>query len=587
MGRLVHPQDNFQENVAIGGSTYYAVNGNCNLSGSGMIALGFWNGTISGINSIIIGKDIGTTFAKHTNSVIIGQSAGSYTDSTTAASGASLTNNVFIGSAAGQGSSGNFNVGIGSNALGGFIDGVIGSNNIELITSSTYRMDSIFGRNHDSKLNIQRTIVGDTSTNRIFIGQAASGNFSPSSILQVKAKNASDTVIIAQGTTSQTADFIQAQNVSNALLFGIEKNGIPYQGYNQAIMIGSGMYTGTAYDRLQSIIIGDRASNGAAAAAGTGNIEIGYRPFSYGPVVGNYNTLVGHDVSNNYSYVATNGGFAGILSYNVVVGNGANTRYQDNNRIGNVFIGGSPNGGNYAPGSWGSGSYNIAIGQAMMGWIPGGWRGQYGSYNIEVCTNATNNIHRFAGDSNVLFTNKLNVDLTIVGDTNTKRIFIGNASTSGRLSPDSTLQVIPKNATDKVFIVRGAVSQTANLIEAQNSLGTPVFSIAPSGFISGALSPTIITSTGGLTLTNAHHGYIIEQTGIVSSGTFTIGSTSEITFPGWNCMIVNIGSGAIVASGTGNTMRSPGYLNRSRTQFSSISIYRRGAGDYVLGGDLA
>jgi hypothetical protein len=52
-------------------------------------------------------------------------------------------------------------------------------------------------------------------------------------------------------------------------------------------------------------------------------------------------------------------------------------------------------------------------------------------------------------------------------------------------------------------------------------------------------------------------------------------------------MLVNIGSGVIVASGTGNTMRSPGFLNRSRTQFSSISIYRRGNGDYVLGGDLA
>jgi hypothetical protein len=145
----------------------------------------------------------------------------------------------------------------------------------------------------------------------------------------------------------------------------------------------------------------------------------------------------------------------------------------------------------------------------------------------------------------------------------------------------------PATTSTKGIVVQGNASQTANLFEVQNSAGSPILAITPSGSISGAISPTIITATGGLTLTNVHHGYIIEQTGVVSSGTFTIGSTSEITIPGWNCMLVNIGSGVIVASGTGNTMRSPGFLNRSRTQFSSISIYRRGNGDYVLGGDLA
>jgi hypothetical protein len=51
-------------------------------------------------------------------------------------------------------------------------------------------------------------------------------------------------------------------------------------------------------------------------------------------------------------------------------------------------------------------------------------------------------------------------------------------------------------------------------------------------------------------------------------------------------MIVNVGSGVIISSGT-NTMRSPGGLNKSRTQYSSISIYRRGTNDFMLGGDLA
>jgi hypothetical protein len=132
-------------------------------------------------------------------------------------------------------------------------------------------------------------------------------------------------------------------------------------------------------------------------------------------------------------------------------------------------------------------------------------------------------------------------------------------------------------------IIQGAASQTANYFEVQNSAGTPLLSISASGSISGAIAPTIITATGGLTLNDTHHGYIIEQTGVVSSGTFTIGSP---TIPGWNCMIVNVGSGVIISSGT-NTMRSPGGLNKSRTQYSSISIYRRGTNDFILGGDLA
>ena len=129
-----------------------------------------------------------------------------------------------------------------------------------------------------------------------------------------------------------------------------------------------------------------------------------------------------------------------------------------------------------------------------------------------------------------------------------------------------------------------AIWGSGNMIEFYVA-NNKVSAITPSGSFSGAVTPTVITSTG-LTLTDSHNGYIIEQTGVVSSGTFTIGTTSQITIPGWNCMVVNIGSGVIIASGS-NIMKSPGGLNKSRTQYSSISIYRRTSGDFVLGGDLA
>ena len=152
-----------------------------------------------------------------------------------------------------------------------------------------------------------------------------------------------------------------------------------------------------------------------------------------------------------------------------------------------------------------------------------------------------------------------------------------------RLIPDAMLDIINRGSSVKGLVIKSAASQAASLFELQNSAGTSIFSISPSGSISGAVSPTILTSTG-ITLTDIHHGYIVEHTGITGTGTYTIGAT--ITIPAWNCMLVNIGSGIAVSSGS-NTMRSPGGLNKSRTQYSSISIYRRGDGSFILGGDLA
>jgi hypothetical protein len=153
-------------------------------------------------------------------------------------------------------------------------------------------------------------------------------------------------------------------------------------------------------------------------------------------------------------------------------------------------------------------------------------------------------------------------------------------------TPSGTLDINIASATDKGLIVRSFAGGTGNIFEVQNSAGTPLLSISASGSISGAISPTILATTSGITLTNEHHGDIIEYTGTAGSGTFTLGTDTQITIPSWNCMIVNIGSGVIISSGT-NTMRSPGGLNKSRTQYSSISIYRRGTNDFMLGGDLA
>lgn len=151
--------------------------------------------------------------------------------------------------------------------------------------------------------------------------------------------------------------------------------------------------------------------------------------------------------------------------------------------------------------------------------------------------------------------------------------------------PGAMVDVISRASTVRGLLIKAAASQAANLLEIQNSSSNVIFAVTPSGAISGAMSPTILQTTSGITLTDVHNGYIVEYTGTGATGTFTLGS---VTIPSWNCMVVNISTGIVqMASGTGNTVRSPGGLLKSRTTNSSISIYRRGSSDFVLAGDLA
>jgi hypothetical protein len=410
-------------------------------------------------------------------------------------------------------------------------------------------------------------------------------------------------------------------------------------GYNSTRLLASGQYnTAFGYQALYhsttddyNIAIGANAGNskigsqniyiqnnqmdyiGANSSSGIRNIVMGYRadligtPASYNVIAGsllfysgNYNvhignhtqpysnfgdqnTVLGHDAFMNYNNI----GAATPMQYNTFIGGGVGTRNYVSTQ--NVVVGMQiPSATNaFGPATWVSGIRNIGVGAPYVAQTAtGNWSGLTGNDNVEFITNFSNGIIWYSDETTTtrhIKSNKLNIQRTIVGDTSTKRVFIGNANSYTNLSPDATLQITPLNASDKILLVKGVVSQSANYFEIQNSAGTPLLAITPSGSISGAISPTLLTSTGNLTLTDVHHGYIIEQTGVSASGTFTLGT---ITIPTWNCSIVNIGSGVIVASGS-NTMRSPGGLNKSRTQYSSISIYRRGDGSFILGGDLA
>ena len=110
-----------------------------------------------------------------------------------------------------------------------------------------------------------------------------------------------------------------------------------------------------------------------------------------------------------------------------------------------------------------------------------------GSNNIDI-TIDSDGIEEMDGLSS-----KLNIYNLIRGDASTNRIAIGKLAAAD-YTPDATLEVIPKEATDVGIIVQGDTSHSVNLTEWQNSSEFVVAHVAADGSI--ASSGTVGASGG-------------------------------------------------------------------------------------------
>jgi len=142
---------------------------------------------------------------------------------------------------------------------------------------------------------------------------------------------------------------------------------------------------------------------------------------------------------------------------------------------------------------YGSGNYNIAIGQGSSQSCSGNYNIGIG-YNCNFGVVGNNNIDIKAAVGNSFIgtnSNKLHIQNTIVGDTSSKLLAIGNVG-SADLTPDATLEIKPKIATDVGLIVQAAFSHSASLQEWQNSSETKLLAVGPDG---GLEIPSNVPST--------------------------------------------------------------------------------------------
>jgi hypothetical protein len=176
-----------------------------------------------------------------------------------------------------------------------------------------------------------------------------------------------------------------------------------------------------------------------------------------------------------------------------------------------------------------------------------------------------------------------NIETGIVADTHTQYL---------RKAGDSANVITANSSAIKGLVIKGAASQSANLQEWQNSSGTVLAFISPTGVFNGST-----TASADLTVSTKSTAYTLlltDKNGLIvvdsaSPLTITVSQNSTTAFPqGAQVTILRKGTGAvtIAGAGTASIVGTPGL--KLRAQYSSATLIKLDSADsWVLVGDLS
>ena len=154
------------------------------------IGQGANSGGYNNLRATTIGYLAGAKSRNAFNTPSIGYLAGSYSTG--------QIDSLCMGTFAGHHSLGNSSL-YGKNIYLGYYAGfqASGKNNIEICSTGNQSVVSRIG-NNDNKINIQDTVIGDTSSKKLAIGHVGSSNLSPDATLEIIPKATSDVGLIVQ-----------------------------------------------------------------------------------------------------------------------------------------------------------------------------------------------------------------------------------------------------------------------------------------------------------------------------------------------------------------------------------------------------
>jgi hypothetical protein len=175
-----------------------------------------------------------------------------------------------------------------------------------------------------------------------------------------------------------------------------------------------------------------------------------------------------------------------------------------------------------------------------------------------------------------------NIETGVVSDTHIQ--YIKKAGDTGNI-------ISAGAATTKPLILKGAASQSANLLELQNASGTVLSYIDASGNFSGGVTMadlTISNKTANYTLalTDKNAMIVVDS---ASAITITVPDNSSVAFPqGAQVHILRKGAGTVqvVGAGSASVVGAPGLFLRA-TNSSATLIKLNTSQSFVLVGDLS
>jgi hypothetical protein len=175
-----------------------------------------------------------------------------------------------------------------------------------------------------------------------------------------------------------------------------------------------------------------------------------------------------------------------------------------------------------------------------------------------------------------------NIETGIVSDSHSQYL---------RKAGDTNNIITVGASTTKGLVVRGAASQSANLLEFQNSSSTVLSAINSDGVFVGAVTPpdlVVNEKTSGYTVALADKNNLISVNS-ASNLQITVPANSTTAFPaGSQINIFRRGTGTvqIVGAGAAVIVGTPGFYLRAR--YSSATLIKLdGADNWALVGDLS
>lgn len=121
-----------------------------------------------------------------------------------------------------------------------------------------------------------------------------------------------------------------------------------------------------------------------------------------------------------------------------------------------------------------------------------------------------------------------------------------------RKTSDSSNTIVAGSASTQGLIIKGAASQTANLLEFQNSSGAVIAAVAANGSIAGTVSSSTVTTKGDLLVATASS--TLARLGVGADGTLLVADSTQTTGVKWASLstvgVVSTTNGTVTTAST-------------------------------------